>query len=242
VKEKNLTLIGHLSELRKRITIIALAFIITSTVSYFYVEPLIESIIKLAPSLEFIYVAPAELLLAYVKISIIAGLTISAPIIFWQIWAFVKPGLIKQEKKYILISLIGGSFFFIAGLIFAYFVVLPFMLQFFANLQTKDIKPMISFGNYVGFITTILLCFGLVFETPILMILLTRFGIIKVKFFTENRKYIILIIFVVAAVVTPPDIISQILLAVPMILLFEIGIILSKLALRKKAKQAALEE
>ena len=242
MKEKNLTLIGHLSELRKRITIVAIALITTSTVSYFYVEPLIDGIIKLAPSLEFIYVAPAEMLLAYVKISIIAGLIISAPIIFWQIWAFVKPGLIKQEKKYIVVSLIGGSFFFITGVVFAYLVVLPFMLQFFANMQTEDIKPMISFGTYVGFITTILLCFGLVFETPILMILLTRFGIIKVKFFTENRKYIILIIFVVAAIVTPPDIISQILLAVPMILLFEIGIILSKLGLRKKAKQAALEE
>lgn len=242
MKEKNLTLIGHLSELRKRITIVAIAFITTSTVSYFYVEPLIDRIIKLAPSLEFIYVAPAEMLLAYVKISIIAGLTISAPIIFWQIWAFVKPGLIKQEKKYIVISLIGGSLFFITGVVFAYLVVLPFMLQFFANMQTQDIKPMISFGTYVGFITTILLCFGLVFETPILMVLLTRFGIIKVNFFTENRKYIILIIFVVAAVVTPPDIISQVLLAVPMLLLFEVGIILSKIGLKKKAKQSALQE
>ncbi len=237
MKEKSLTLIGHLSELRKRITIAALAFIAASTVSYFYIQPVVEHVIKPASKLEFIYVAPAELLLAYVRLSIIAGLTTSAPIIFWQLWAFVKPGLKKEEKKYILVSLIGGSLFFIAGVVFAYLVILPFTLEFFANLQTNDIKPMISFGNYVGFITTILLCFGLVFETPILMILLARFGIIKVQFFSKNRKYIILIIFIIAAIITPPDVVSQILLAGPMLLLFEFGILLSKLAVRKKNKQ-----
>lgn len=238
MKEKNLTLIGHLAELRKRITIAALAFLIASTACYFYVQPLVENVIKPASKLEFIYVAPAELLLAYVKLSMIAGLTIAAPIIFWQVWAFIKPGLKKEEKRYILVSLLSGSMFFIAGVVFAFVVILPFTLEFFANLQTNDIKPMISFGNYVGFITTILLCFGLVFETPILMILLARFGIIKVQFFSSNRKYIILAIFILAAIITPPDIVSQVLLAGPMLLLFELGIILSRLAVRKKIKQS----
>jgi len=242
VKEKSLTLIGHLSELRKRIIIVAVAFVVASTISYFYVEKLVKSLVKLATTFKFVYVAPAELLLAYVKVSIIAGLTISAPIIFWQIWAFVKPGLKKEEKNYILVSLIGGSLFFISGVVFAYFIVLPFTLQFFGTLQTVDIKPMISFGNYVGFVTTILLCFGLVFETPILMILLARFGIVDVKFYTKNRKYIILIIFIIAAIITPPDVISQVLLAIPMLLLFEIGIILSKLAVKKKMKKALLKQ
>lgn len=242
MKEKSLTLIGHLSELRKRIVIAAVAFVVASVVSYFYVVKLVKGLIKLATTFEFIYVAPAELLLAYIKVAIIVGLTISAPIIFWQIWAFVKPALKKGEKNYILVSLIGGSIFFISGVVFAYLVVLPFTMQFFGTLQTEDIKPMISFGNYVGFVTTILLCFGVVFETPILMVLLARFGVVQVKFYTKNRKYMILIIFIIASIITPPDIVSQVLLAIPMLLLFEIGIILSKLAVRKKVKQALLKE
>jgi sec-independent protein translocase protein TatC len=238
VSEKNLTLVGHLGELRKRLTIIAVAFIVASGVSYTYIQLIIDDILKPGSKLSFIYVAPAELLLAYVKLSIIAGITIASPIIFWQVWAFVKPGLKKSEKRAIITSLIGGTVFFVMGVIFAYKIIAPFTLEFFYNLRTEDINPMISIGSYVGFLTTILLSFGIIFETPIIIILLTRLGIIEPKFLKKNRKYIILLVFVIAAIITPPDVISQILLAGPMILLFELGVLVSTLTFKKKSKEA----
>jgi sec-independent protein translocase protein TatC len=238
VREKQLTLVGHLGELRKRLTIIAVAFIVTSGASYTYIQLIIDDILKPGSKLSFIYVAPAELLIAYIKLSMIAGVTLASPIIFWQIWAFVKPGLKKGEKRAIIASLLGGTVFFIMGVVFAYKIILPFMLEFFYNLRTDDINPMISIGSYVGFITTILLSFGLIFEMPIVIILLTRLGIIEPKFLKKNRKYIILLVFVVAAIITPPDVISQILLAGPMLLLFEFGVIVSTLTFKKKVKEA----
>jgi sec-independent protein translocase protein TatC len=236
VKEKNLTLVGHLAELRKRLVIAAVAFLAASCVSYTYIQPLVKNALKPALNLEFIYVAPPELLLAYIKLSLIAGGVVASPVILWQIWAFVKPGLKKEEKRYIICSLFGGTIFLVLGVVFAYKIILPFTMTFFAGLSTQDIKPMISFGSYVDFITTILLCFGLVFEMPIVIILLTKFGIVKVDFLTKNRKYIVLIIIVLAAIITPPDIISQILLAAPMLILFEFSVIVSKVTERKKSQ------
>jgi sec-independent protein translocase protein TatC len=171
---------------------------------------------------------------------LIAGLVISSPVIFWQVWAFVKPGLKKEEKRYFICSFIGGTIFLILGVVFAYKIILPFTLTFFSSLGTQNIKPMISFGNYIDFITTILLSFGLVFEMPIVIILLTRFGIVKVEFLTKNRKYAILIIIILAAIITPPDVISQILLASPMLLLFEFSVIVSRITERKKRQKQAV--
>jgi sec-independent protein translocase protein TatC len=237
VKEKKLTLVGHLAELRKRIAIAGAAFLAASGVSYSYIQPLVKNVLKPGAKFEFIYVAPPELLLAYIKLSLLAGTVIASPISLWEIWAFVKLGLKKEEKKYIIFSFIGGTIFMVLGAVFAYKIILPFTLAFFANLSTQDIKPMISFKNYIDFITTILLSFGLVFEMPILIILLTRFGIIKVEFLTKNRKYAVLIIVTLAAIITPPDVISQILLASPMLILFEISIIASKITTRKKRQK-----
>lgn len=238
MSDKKLTLVGHLGELRKRLTIATVAFIVASGASYSYIQIIVDDILELGSKLSFIYVAPAELLLAYVKLSIISGLTLASPIIFWQIWAFIKPGLKKGEKKSIILSLLGGTLFFILGVVFAYKVILPFTLEFFYNLRTNDIDPMISIGSYVGFITTMLLSFGLIFDMPIIIILLTKLGVIEPKFLKKNRKYIILIVFIVAAIITPPDVISQILLAGPMILLFEFGVLVSTITSRKRAKEA----
>ncbi len=236
MKKDKLTLIGHLAELRKRIIICVMALIVMSAVSYLFIEPVVMDILKPAGKYEFIYLTPSELFLSYIKLSVIAGASISAPIIFMEIWIFIKPALKKEEKRYILLSLLGGSLLFISGVIFAYKVVVPFTLEFFSNLNIEEVKPMISFESYVGFITTLLLCFGIVFELPILMILLTQFGLLKVKFLNKNRKYIILIIFIVAAIITPPDVISQVLIAGPMMLLFEFGVVLSKIIEKKKRR------
>jgi sec-independent protein translocase protein TatC len=235
--EKNLTLVEHLAELRKRIIYSAVLLIIAVGFCYSFVEIIVKDIIDIAIDIEFVFIAPAELLLAYVKIAVIGGLIIAAPFLIFQIWLFVIPGLNKKEKRYILLSLILGSIFFIAGVTFSYFVVIPTMLTFFMGFQTNAIKPMISFSSYLSFILSTIFTFGIIFELPILMVLLSRFGIVKVSFLKKNRKFTILIIFVLAAILTPPDVISQIILAGPMILLSEIGIFLASLVEKKKSKK-----
>ncbi len=232
---KNLTLVGHLTELRRRIIQSGIFFIIATLVCYYYSEYIVKDILKRAPNVNFVFIAPAELLLSYIKLAVVGGLALSLPLIIFQIWSFISPGFKPNERKSIIISLIIGSIFFFLGVIFAYIIVMPSMIQFFIGFQIDEISPMISFSSYLGFFLDTLIAFGLIFELPVIMIILTRFNIVTVKFLKKNRKYIILIIFVVAAIITPPDVISQILLALPMLILFEIGIFFSKIVEKKKA-------
>ncbi|NLL82525.1 MAG: twin-arginine translocase subunit TatC, partial [Tissierellia bacterium] len=142
----------------------------------------------------------------------------------------------SKGKRYLRLALFVGGGFFIIGVVFSYFVVVPTMIAFFTGFQIEEIQAAISFDSYLTFVINTLLSFGLIFELPILMLLLTKFNIVKIDFLKQNRKYFILLIFIVAAFLTPPDVISQILLAIPMLLLFEVGIILSMLVNNKNEK------
>ncbi len=232
--EKNLTLTGHLAELRKRIIISAIFFLLGAFVAYGFSDPIIRDMTDLAKDIKFVFISPAELLLANFKIALIGGLIIAAPLLIIQIWLFVSPGLNKKERSYVSASILMGGVFFLIGAMFSYYMVIPTMLVFFMGFQMDIIEPMISFSSYLSFILSTVVAFGIIFELPILMILLTRFGIVKISFIKRNRKYIILAIFVVAAIITPPDVISQLLLALPMIILTEVGIILSSLLAKKE--------
>lgn len=233
-EEKNLTLVDHLSELRKRIIYSGIVLLLSTIVCYNFSGIVVKDIINIVPDVNFVFIAPAELLMSYIKISVIGGLVISAPIIILQIWMYVRPGLKKNEKKTITVSLFTGGLFFILGVAFSYFIVLPIMIKFFMGFKIEEIQEMISFSSYLTFVLNSILAFGVVFELPILMVILTKFHIISVSFLKKNRKYIILTIFVIAAILTPPDVITQTLLALPMVLLFEIGILLSKFADKEK--------
>ena len=233
VAEKEMTLVGHLAELRKRIIYSAIFFLLAAGLCYNFSARIIEEIIGIAKDIEFVFIAPAELFLSHIKLALTGGLIISLPFLVFQIWLFVVPGMKKREKRYILASLFMGGLFFIAGAVFAYMIVIPIILKFFMGFQTDAIKPMITFSNYLNFIFSTILSFGAVFELPIVMVLLTRFGLLKVSFLKKSRKYIILIIFVLSAILTPPDVISQLLLSGPMILLAELGILLSSLVEKK---------
>ncbi len=228
-----LTMVEHLAELRKRIIYSGLSLIVFSIIGYNLAGYVAKDIISRAPDMEFVFISPSELMLAYIRIAVFIGLIISAPIILSQIWMFVSPGLELNQKKYIFISFILGGGFFVVGAIFAYTMVLPLVFKFFAGFQMPEIKATISFGSYLGFVISLLLAFGVVFELPIVMFLLTRFGLFKVEFFIKYRKYMVLIIFVVAAILTPPDVVSQTLLAIPMLLLYEIGILLSRIGQKR---------
>lgn len=236
-KERNLTLVEHLAELRNRIIYMAAVFVAAVLLSYNFSEILVTDMIGIVPDISFVFISPAELLLSYIKIAVIIGLSVSSPFLIMQVWLFVSPGLEKRERRTMLFSLLFGGVFFILGAVFAYLVVLPLVLEFFMGFQVEGIEEMISFSSYLSLIVNTVLSFGLIFELPSIMVIMVRFGIVKVRFLRKNRKYIILVIFVVAAVLTPPDIISQTLLALPMILLFELGIFLSRIVERKRDKE-----
>ena len=234
--EQNLTLVGHLTELRKRLIYCLIVLLVAVFVCFDFSDDFVRSVINIVPDTNFIYIAPAELFMSYLKMSIIGGFVISAPFILYQIWSFVSPALDLKEKRYLKASLYIGAAFFIIGIIFSYLIVAPTLVSFFHGFQSDATEAAISFKNYVTFVLSTLLSFGVIFELPILMVLLTKFNIVKINFLKQNRRYFILVIFIVAAFLTPPDIISQTLLAIPMLLLFEIGILLSMLVKNKDNK------
>ena len=237
MEEKNLTLVGHLGELRKRILIIAAFILLGAIVSYNFIDPIVGYMVKPAKAIEFIYLSPPELFLAYVKISVISGLVLSSPMTLLQIWLFVKPGLKKTERRYLTFAMFMGIIFFAMGSIFSYFTIIPISIDFFTQLSVQGVTPLFSFNNYLGFVISLLLSFGLVFELPLLIILLTQLNLITAELLKKYRKFVILIIVVVAAILTPPDIISQMLLAVPMLFLYEFSIIIAVIIGKRKKKK-----
>lgn len=234
MNEKRLTLVGHLEELRKRIIFIALVVVIGSAVSYFYVDIIVDFIIQPAKDLHFIYLSPADLFLAYIKISLVSGTIVTLPIILYHVWRFILPGMALKQKIYIILANFMSMIFFIAGASFAYYLIVPLTIQFFTKMSRQEIEPLFSFASYTSFMSSILLSFGITFQLPILILLLTQFNLITPAFLKKSRKIFILLIFIAAAILTPPDIISQILLAAPMILLLELSIIISSAIYKRK--------
>ncbi|NLY45717.1 MAG: twin-arginine translocase subunit TatC [Tissierella sp.] len=237
IENKKLTIVEHLSELRKRIISSAICLILFSILSYNFSERLVNDMISKAPEVNFVFIEPAELFMSYIKISIIGGIGFSLPVILYNIWLFIKPGLIHSERKLIIRSLFLGGILFILGALFAYIYVLPMTISFFAGFQIDQIKAMISFRNYLSFATTFVLSFGLVFEMPILMVIVVNLGLVSANTLQKNKKIAVLLIFIIAAILTPPDVISQTFLAVPMVLLFEAGIFFAKLTEKNKSKK-----
>lgn len=236
-KGEALTVVEHLTELRNRIITMVIVFIAAVLISYNFSEALVTDMITLVPDLNLVFISPTELLMSYIKIAVVIGLAISAPFLILQIWLYISPGLEKKERRTIVAALLFGAIFFIIGAVFAYVMVLPLMINFFVGFKIEGIEEMISFASYLSLVMNTVISFGLIFEMPSIMMILTRFGILKVSFLKKNRKFMILIIFIVAAVLTPPDVISQVLLALPMLLLFEIGILLSSIVAKKKKKR-----
>lgn len=195
--------------------------------------------------LDLVFLAPAEALWMHFKISFISGTIIMSPGIFYELWKFVAPGLLQKEKKYALPFVFVTTLLFIVGALFCFIIVLPFAMNFLLTYKTENLKPMISVGRYIDFCLKFIVAFGLVFELPVVVVFLTRMGIVTTDFLSKNRKYAVLVAFVLAAFLTPtPDAFNQTLMAIPIVLLYETGILASKVldAVRRRSAEESEEQ
>ena len=225
--EKRMNLIDHLDELRNRIIICLVSIIILAGFSYIFVEDIINYISQPVGN-ELIFLAPTEAFFTQIKVSLFCGFFLSLPVILFQIWKFIYPALKKEEKKYINILLPLSFIFFIGGGAFALLVIIPFGVNFFINISINNLQPRFSLSNYISFILGVILPFALVFQLPLVITILTKLKLISSGILIRNRTYILVFIFIFAAILTPPDIISQIMMALPLILLYEGSILLAK--------------
>lgn len=236
-KPETNSLVGHLTELRRHIILSLVLFLVVSFAAFHFAEILVEDMISKSQHTSFVYLSPAELFSTYLKIALVAGLVVSLPFLLNRLWVFIKPGLYPKEIQVLRLALLLGFILFVAGLTFAYLVVLPISLDFLASFQIEKVQATISFASYFDYVMKMVFAFALVFEMPILVVILVALGVVNTTFLKKNRKYVFLLVLVVAAVVTPPDIVSQVLLTVPMMILFELGIILSRWLEKKKIKR-----
>ncbi len=234
--DRKMLLSEHLAELRRCLMSSVIAIAAGFAISFYFSEELLNVLKDLISSDQkhmFVFLSPAEALWTNFKIALLAGVVIALPVILHQVWKFISPGFYENERRYALPFLVAGVISFASGVLFSYFVVLRYALGFLMTYKTSDLTPMISIGLYLDFVMKFMLAFGLVFELPIAIIFLTKMGIITVSFLTRNRKYAILINFIVAAILTPtPDVFNQLLMAGPLIALYEVGIIGAKILCR----------
>lgn len=250
MNEKHLTIIGHLEELRKVLLVSILALIPTSVAGWFLKDYTLVLLLKplknIDPNFKLQVLGPADKIFVDLKMAVFLGIILALPVIMWQLWSFVLPAL-KQNEKRVLGSVVPATvILFVAGVVFAYFTVFQIGVKFFFGYVTGDGNTVVAayaLKEYISFALTFLLPFGLVFELPIVILVLARLGVITPRFLAAKRKYAILIIFVIAALLTPgPDVVSQLMMAAPMYVLFEVSILLSYLVVRKEASLAEPEE
>lgn len=258
--DEKMPLTEHLSELRKRIIISLSALAAGFIASFGYSENLfsiitlpLKSEMHLSTSYPFfsmaaskikntslVFLAPAEAFWMHLKISFVAGIIFSLPVTFYELWKFVSPGLLPSEKKYVTPFVIMASLLFLFGALFCLMLVLPFAIGFLLTYKTEGLTPMLSVGNYVDFCLKFILSFGAVFELPLIIVFLTRIGVVTTGTLAKNRKYAVLAAFIISAVLTPtPDAFNQTLMAIPIIILYEAGILVSRFVGRKKADKMA---
>ena len=230
---------AHLEELRKRLIICFAAVGIGFVLSYGFKEKLFQILTRpligvMQPGDRLIFTGLPEAFFTYLKVSFLSGIILAVPVIFYQFWIFVAPGLYDKEKRMIFPIVFLSTFFFVGGAFFGYFIVFPYGFKFFLGFASETIRPLPSMREYLSFASTLLLAFGLVFELPLIVTFLAKLGIVSVSFLKKNRKYAILLFFTVAAILTPPDVVTQIMMALPLMVLYEISIIGAKVFGKKK--------
>ena len=254
--DEGMTFWEHLDELRSRLVKIVLAALVGALAAWFFREQVLSWLVApftsawemngFAERPQLHFPNPAGLFIAYLKISIIAGAVMAMPIIFYQIWAFIAPGLYSREKRYAIPFVVASTGLFVGGAYFGMKVAFPlafrYLLSYAGDLPEFDIKPTIMVDEYVGFISRMLLAFGAVFELPVLVFFLSVAGLVNHRHLIKFFRYFVVISFVLGALLTPPDLLSQFLLAIPLCGLYGISIGIAWIFARKREKEATADD
>lgn len=241
VDDEKQPFLGHLEELRKRLIACAIAAGVGFVAAYIFSERLFRLLIhplksQMPEGDRLIFTGLPEMFLTYIKVAFVAGILISSPYIFYQLWMFVAPGLYQNEKRYVIPFVVSSTILFVGGAIFGYFVVFPFGFRFFLGFANDYIQALPSVRQYFSFSIKLLFAFGMVFELPVVVFFLAKMGLVTPEVLKRKRKYAILLTFVMAAILTPPDVVTQCMMAGPLIVLYEISIYIARIAKRKKRK------
>jgi len=245
--EEKQPFLSHLEELRKRLVAISIGVGAGFVVSYIFSERLFELLILPLKSVlpegdKLIFTNLPEMFITYLKVSFISGVLLAAPFIFYQLWLFIAPGLYQREKKYVFPFVIFSTILFVGGALFGYFVVFPFGFKFFISFSNEYVKALPSVKQYFSFSIKLLFAFGVVFELPVVVFFLAKMGVVTPEFLKKKRKYAVLLIFVAAAILTPPDVATQLMMAGPLLILYEIGIIVARIARKKEPEKTESDE
>lgn len=231
---------SHLEELRKRLIICCVVVGVAFFVAFGFKEGLFRILMgpligALPPGQKMIFTALPEAFFVYLEVSIISAILATMPIILYEVWLFVVPGLYAHERRFLMPLVTLSIFFFAGGVLFAYWVVFPFAFKYLLGFETEVVRPLPAMREYLSLVSALLLAFGLIFELPLVLTMLARFGMVTDRFLSKNRKYAALIAFVTAAIVTPtPDVFNQCLMAGPIIVLYEVSIWGAKVFGKKK--------
>lgn len=233
------TFIAHLIELRDRLLRMIVGFLLTFVCLFPFANKLYTLLARpllahLPAGGKLIATAVTTPFFVPMKVAMLTAIVLSLPHTLYQAWSFVAPGLYAHEKRFVLPLVVASTLLFLAGMAFAYFLVFPVVFGFIVSTAPAGVAVMTDIGNYLDFVITLFLAFGIAFEVPVVVVVLVRFGLVSVKQLQDIRPYVIVGAFVIGAIFTPPDVVSQVMLAVPLWLLYEIGIIASRLIEQKR--------
>ena len=237
--EEKQTFIEHLEELRKRLIISLIAVGIGFGICYIFAKEIFQllmiPLIKALPAgASMIFTSLPEAFFTYLKVALLAGIFVASPVVLYQVWLFVAPALYSHEKRYAIPFVISSTLLFIGGAAFGYFIVFPFGFKFFMGFATDFIQPAPKLKEYLSFCSMLLLTFGLIFELPLFTFFLSKLGVVNAQMLSRNRRYVILGMFAVAAILTPPDVVTQLMMAGPLLILYEVSIWIAKIFGKKK--------
>lgn len=232
----SMSIIAHLTELRKRLIRSLIAIGVGSCIAYYFIEDIMH--LLTGPAGKLYYMQPAEAFFTYIKVAIFVGFLIALPIVLYQIWRFVLPALIGMERYLLSVIVPVSLILFIAGIAFSFFLVLPAAVKFLVGFSTQELQPMFSIKQYFDFVIAFLLPFGFIFELPLAIVLLAKVGIVSSKFLAKQQRIVIFLTFVIGAVISPtPDIFSQCMIAIPMILLYEISYVIVRFGMKNNSSK-----
>jgi sec-independent protein translocase protein TatC len=237
----------HLEELRTRLIRSLIGVAVGFGLSYWQIREIFGFLIlplqgAMREDSAIVMIKMTEGFLTYLKLAFYSGLLLASPLVIWQVWAFISPGLYKREKKTILPLVIVSTILFAVGVTFAYSIVLPFGIKYLLEFVGTDVQATLSMSSYVSFACLFMVLFGIVFQLPLAMLVLSKLGIVKGSQLAANRKYVLLLCFLVGAFLTPPDVFSQALMAIPVMILFEVSIWCVRFSEKVRKKEAEEEK